>query len=104
MVVLMIEELRTIHPELCVDVEIEVTQEDIDRATRGDNRRCPIAWAVKRANEARGGSPYALLVGSMPESARAFVRDFEAGHPVRPFTFKAVGWRGEVIDFDRGSL
>jgi len=40
----------------------------------------------------------------MPESARAFVRDFDAGHPVRPFTFKAVGWRGEVIDFDRGSL
>ena len=77
-------------------MQIRVTQEDIDKGKRNSLRRCPVALALKRAcgrivevgstmvysrNEDR-----AWLI-SLPEKAEDFVKLFDIGEPVEPFTF-----------------
>lgn len=80
---------------------VNVTQEDIDKGTRWSNLNCPIARAL---GHAIGG--YLPVVGlkmiSMrhdidlsrsehaltPELAAAFIRAFDEGLSVQPFSFK----------------
>ena len=72
---------------------IQVRQEDIDGAVRGDGRNCPVALALKR--ELGGmwtvGALAAAQNGSirlfLPYAVRAFVKDFDHRLPVEPFSF-----------------
>lgn len=74
-------------------MRIEVTQEDIDRGVRDQPCACALALATTRAtgrNAAVGTTSifFDLESGiSLPLLARNFVRDFDAGRSVRPFSF-----------------
>lgn len=77
-------------------MEIEVTQEDIEKGQRHRSLSCPVALAVNRAFN--GGSIY---VGSshiydendgmrtidLPIEAISFIRVFDSGKVVKPFKF-----------------
>lgn len=74
-------------------VEVTVTQEDIDAGVPCDAGKCPIA---RRLHSLFGGTwevmnSHALLeMGPrirLPDQAIDFADDFDAGLPVRPFTF-----------------
>lgn len=65
---------------------IDVTTDDIRRGVRGDERACPIAHAWNRATN--GGLSLYLPFDNLPAVAQTFLRDFDAGRPVEPFTFE----------------
>lgn len=75
-------------------MKIEVTQEDINKGEVTECRRCPIALAVIRAT----GNKYVLVdsdythVGTKfcptPVTAKRFIRNFDYGNDVQPFTFE----------------
>ena len=80
-------------------MKIEVTQKDIDLGVPEDTCNCPVARAAKRVLGARR---YPFLEVSderiylhsgwwegkpLPEDARQFIRDFDRGWTVEPFTF-----------------
>jgi hypothetical protein len=86
------------------EVTVTVTREHIDRGAERTCDRCPVALAIMAAvpglSFVEVMSPelgYALLFGmdsdvgdmDLPGSAKQFIRDFDAGRPVRPFTFTA---------------
>lgn len=75
---------------------IEVTAEDIEQGERGNCGKCPIARAMDRAGVKHvyvGEWSMDGMVGrefwSMThiDSTRAFIRAFDEGDPVEPFSF-----------------
>lgn len=78
---------------------INVTVEDIRRGCRESEFACPIALAIRRAT-GRGVevTPYSAHLYSqeylvkvkvpLPDDARAFIRRFDGGAAVRPFSFE----------------
>jgi len=73
-------------------VTIEVTAEDIAQGEAFDCGNCPIARAAKRALKkicVVNLSTAYWSTGSAPltKKARAFVKNFDSGRPVQPFTF-----------------
>jgi hypothetical protein len=82
-------------------ITIDVTQADIEAGHPLACSACPIALAAQRAF---GDRPVIVdsflsirgqdrLVWSMPSAAYAFIRDFDAGRPVEPFSFTLEGVR-----------
>lgn len=80
-------------------MRVEVTQEDIGKGVARAPNNCPIALALKRAGWARA-SVSASAIGfkargaekfywtyAVPENAKSFLFDFDAGRPVSPFSF-----------------
>lgn len=75
---------------------INVTAEDIVEGHQGGSCNCPIALATKRA-----ASDYYVSVGlsvlivkgrtfDLPHAARHFIKQFDAGYVVEPFSFVTV--------------
>ena len=77
---------------------IEVSQAAIDNGVRGRSERCPLALAY-RTHYGRRGLPVSVRSNelraywgryrhsyALPEDAREFIRAFDAGEPVKPFT------------------
>lgn len=87
-------------------MKIEVTQKDIDRATKlrsthPKRTHCPIALAVKRKTHKKiyvHFTYFTLLNGkrtqfySLPYEATKFIEKFDDRLPVKPFTFEVVLW------------
>lgn len=83
-------------------VLVEVALRDIRAGRRGSPSRCAIALAAERALDAVGVRRAIVLVSEtdlatrsrtwiqrpLPEEARAFLRRFDAGAAVSPFTFE----------------
>jgi hypothetical protein len=75
-------------------VTVEVTAEDIKKGNAGNCFACPIALALSRACDTSFVyvGPNKLSVKDVgfclaPDVAREFMRDFDIGEPVKPFTF-----------------
>ena len=78
-------------------MKIHVRQEDIDAGEKGRAWECPIALALRRECKTRritvGMSDVSWEVddshylAELSKRARAFVRAFDSGRTVRPFTF-----------------
>jgi hypothetical protein len=90
---------------------ITVTQEDIDNGERWDCALCPVALALKRAIgkpvsvNADGGltvvdydlasdlasfTSYSPVIASHQDSVTEFIRKFDEGDDVEPFTFEVL--------------
>lgn len=77
-------------------VNVEVTPSDIEAGVPGGADSCPIARALNRAgflNVAVGENDWGVGIlardsAKLPESARRFVRRFDAGQPVLPSRFR----------------
>ncbi len=79
---------------------ITVTQEDIDGGSKGSPYCCPIANACKKLDKEKAtaeksgvsvGETTIRLGGlytDLPHDACQFIADFDAGKPVKPFTFE----------------
>ncbi len=78
-------------------VTIEVTQADIDAGVREDCGLCPVARAVSRSTK-QDVSVYDVCLTlwdrgtrstqiGLPADVRQFVKMFDAGESVRPFSF-----------------
>lgn len=72
--------------------EVEVTNDDIGDGKRGHCQLCPIALAAARAI----GLPVRIgwnrifiegFVGEMPDDAKQFVKNFDAGRPTETLKF-----------------
>jgi hypothetical protein len=85
---------------------VNVTQEDIDAGVAKDCRRCPVAKALARALNSVvahasdnilasltliGGRFYCDQIVPAPPVVADFVRRFDAGQPISPFTFP-IDW------------
>jgi DNA gyrase inhibitor GyrI len=79
-------------------MKINVCQEHINRGERKRCDRCPIALAVKDKLESKDINVNAMgiFVGlycqfkwHLPKSAQKFIKRFDAGGHVKPFTFEA---------------
>jgi hypothetical protein len=74
---------------------IEVTQEDIDNGKRRRCRHCPVALALRRFTRSVWVADQSYLhnldlqkeIGT-PNRVSFFIEEFDAGKPVKPFTFK----------------
>lgn len=79
-------------------ITVSVTQEHIDAADRQTQARCPIALALREST-----GEHALVyadgfqvrcdtlgarTGRLTRAAQEFVRDFDAGKPVKPSRFR----------------
>jgi hypothetical protein len=81
-------------------VLVEVTQEDIDKGKRGDPWCCPAARALERATGKKWSvvGPLCSRVDdrkqaigkriTLPQEVFDFVRAFDGGEPVSPFSFE----------------
>jgi hypothetical protein len=82
-------------------MKIKVTLKDIEEGYRGSCYECPIALAFKR--EVKPTSQIGLNVGAarilhrevhewdtytLPKKAQTFIKRFDGGKPVKPFTFE----------------
>ena len=78
---------------------IEVTEQHIRHGTRNNCEHCPIALAVNETFNINtavvSGEDFAIGEGinfkeySLPQEARDFIRQFDDGDEVQPFTFEA---------------
>lgn len=86
------------------EIEINVTQEDIEKGVRNDAMHCPIARAFSRALEPHNlnigtltvqyedvlfGNKEAAASYDLPQEAGVFVLAFDHNDQVKPFRFKA---------------
>ena len=83
-----------------------VSQEDIEQGHAGDPLSCPIVLAAKRmfpygvcstgnndlSISVRGVGGYPIFFGFLPPKARTFIKNFDKGKPVKPFSFKVEDW------------
>jgi hypothetical protein len=65
-------------------LNIQVTQADIDEGHPLACASCPVALATSRAMHPR-------LVWSLPDAVYSFIKAFDAGLPVVPFSFVLEG-------------
>lgn len=78
-----------------VRVQVEVTQEDIVNGQRRVPTSCPVALACRRelGNVRISVTAYYIRVNTgfpvleIPETVKAFVRDFDGFRPVEPIKF-----------------
>lgn len=78
-------------------LKVRVTRDDIRNGRKNDCARCPVARAVRRLGYAKiAVCPSEILVNRPtqqtfrnPQKARRFINAFDAGKPVKPFTFMA---------------
>jgi len=83
-------------------MRVHVTLDHINAGKRTDPEACPIALALCEATGSQGWEVGDDLAHRhdyddldrcdhwhLPEVATRFVRDFDAGRPVRPFSFEA---------------
>lgn len=75
-------------------MKISVTQKHIDRGIRENMRSCPIALAIREriGAEVSVGANYAHCPGKgvwwmLPIKINDFIREFDRGIEVKPFTF-----------------
>ena len=79
-------------------LKVDVTQDDIDKATPGSCGYCPIALAFKRANKKTNWCSVTLssiewtthgayFTWSLPEKLKDFIRRFDSRAEVKPFKF-----------------
>lgn len=75
---------------------ISVTEEDIALGKKGRYRGCPVALAATRATGHEVGVTHDTIDIQMederieiitPAEAKSFIRRFDHGKPVKPFTF-----------------
>jgi hypothetical protein len=80
-------------------MKIEVTQQDIDKGLSNNCFLCPIAHAVKRKMNTDCILVYCDRISVMstifssyfyklPKKAQTFIKQFDDGKPVKPFTFE----------------
>lgn len=77
-------------------MKIDVVQEDINHGKRENPLACPIALAIGRSigtvsvevNTVRSKTHWVYL----PMKAQVFIRDFDAGKLVQPFSFELDDW------------
>lgn len=73
---------------------IRVTEENIRKGTQGNPMRCPVARALRREFNVRRctASHYFLDINGIsiptPEIVRNFMRRFDSGERVKPFSFR----------------
>jgi hypothetical protein len=82
-------------------MKIKVTLKDIEEGFRGSCYDCPVALAFKR--EVKPTTQIGLNVGTerilhrevhewdtytLPKKAQTFIKRFDGGKPVKPFTFE----------------
>ena len=87
--------------ELPKTFKVVVTAKDIKRGKQGQSKSCPIALATKRCLRKRVEIIDTIRVFmdtgyliddihyNMPDKAINFIRNFDGGEPVKPFTFIA---------------
>ena len=78
--------------------EIQVTQHDINLGIRADCHLCPVALAIERALGVRDVGVYHGTADwtqrktrwgtNLPLEVQVFIADFDAGAPVKPFSFE----------------
>ena len=84
------------HEVVRPQTEIAVTQAEIDRGERASAANCPVALALKKHLT----DPHVTVTSTQyrnergdwcrmenPDAVTRFVLDFDAGRPVKPFTF-----------------
>ena len=78
-------------------MKIKVTQQDIAKGSRKKCDNCPIARAIKRetkspvwvnSNHVDYLVKNELVVHLLPKKAITFIKRFDAGETVKPFTFE----------------
>lgn len=76
---------------------IKVTKKHIKRGRPADGRQCPIALALKDATFPNPlvREKYIMIEGDyyerifiLSQSCKQFIKKFDAGGPVKPFSFK----------------
>lgn len=80
--------------------KIEVTQKDINDARKPNCWNCPIDFAAERVFECKAetSNKTILLLDELdvygrfglPDEAKQFVKAFDAGEKVKPFTFEVI--------------
>lgn len=79
-------------------IRVEVTQADIDKGIQSSASACPVARALRRhypdALVLTGRwfptqALFSLREGDhpLPETVSVLIRQFDAGHPIHPFSF-----------------
>lgn len=73
--------------------KIRVLKKDIESGRQKDGSQCPIAKAFRRTRKRNCFvDAYAIEMGlryfSMPPAARQFMKDFDRGKKVKPFSFQ----------------
>lgn len=74
-------------------IKIRVTKADIEAGKCCSSISCPIALAIQRCCKPKFLSVgYDVCINSdwdipLPAAANQFIRDFDGGRPVKPFTF-----------------
>lgn len=85
-----------------MEIEVEVTDDDIRDGVKDMCRYCPIALAIRRKHfDARvevypstarfwpsGNRSGDSMFGDLPDEAMSFIEQFDKGKSVSPFTFK----------------
>ena len=91
-----------------MNIKIKVTKEDIQKAVRCSQTKCPIANAIRRQLKRPPGSVYAnafwvavyelgapsrpLVTWKPTRAAEKFMSDFDTGKKVKPTTFTLREW------------
>ena len=85
-----------------VSISLDVTEADILEGKRNLADCCPIALAIRRRYPYSSNyvpvevsCSQARIKGiwyDLPDEAKSFIRDFDCGRPVKPFTFR-VTWQ-----------
>lgn len=84
-----------------IDIDVEVTEQDIVSGERYSLRYCPIGMAISREqplayNVSIGEDDAGFFIGkeyfyaSLPCKANEFIEKFDHAKPVSPISFKAV--------------
>ncbi|ANA87336.1 hypothetical protein PBI_KAMPE_104 [Gordonia phage Kampe] len=87
-------------------MKVTVTQEHIDKGKRWEICNCPIALALKEKGfnnvevstfEISASKHNDLMINHyrVPSVAKRFIKSFDDGHPVEPFTFEARKYKDE---------
>lgn len=84
---------------------VNVTQQHIQKGTRNDCRRCPVALALNEQHPCENGwrvswlyarRDPSVLGAKLPENAQRFVTKFDDGkRNVEPFTFDLYDYEAE---------
>ena len=94
-------EIRRTEEAMEKKITIKVTKTDIKLGKRENRSSCPIARATRRVTKQRHvgvdecemtwGSQYRLWAAELPREAQKFIRAFDKGKPVKPFSFQVTG-------------
>lgn len=68
---------------------IKITNKHIKAGVKNDNNSCPIALAIKEHGFS-GKNPCCTITNADESKCIDFMRDFDSGKPVQPFSFKVA--------------